>query len=71
MKFYDCQTAPSPRRARIFSAETGGSVDTGEVDLRSSEQLKPEFKAINPYCTVPVLELDDGTRLKSTAAICH
>ncbi|GIS91163.1 MAG: glutathione S-transferase [Pseudomonadota bacterium] len=71
MKFYDCQTAPSPRRARIFIAEKGVSVDTVEVDLRSSEQLKPEFKAINPYCTVPVLELDDGTRLKSTAAIWH
>ncbi len=71
MKFYDCQTAPSPRRARIFVAEKGVAVDTVEVDLRSGEHLKPEFATINPYCTVPVLELDDGTRLKSTAAIWH
>ena len=71
MKFYDCQTAPSPRRARIFIAEKGVSVKTVEVDLKSGEHLKPEFKTVNPYCTVPVLELDDGTRLKSTAAIWH
>lgn len=40
-----------------------------QVDLGSREQLGPEFQAINPYCTVPVLELDDGTRLNSTAGI--
>ena len=69
MKFYDCQTAPSPRRARIFIAEKGVDLETVQVDLRSGEHLNPEFQAINPYCTVPVLELDDGTRLTSTAGI--
>ena len=69
VKFYDCQTAPSPRRARIFLAEKGISVETIQVDLRSGEHLTPKFKEINPFCTVPVLELDDGTRLKSTAGI--
>ena len=69
MKFYDCQTAPSPRRARIFLAEKGISVDTIHVDLRSGEHLTSEFKEINPFCTVPVLELDDGTRLNSTVGI--
>ena len=29
------------------------------------------FRKINPRCTVPVLELDDGTRLTDTLAICH
>jgi len=69
MKFYDCQPAPSPRRARIFIAEKGLEVETVQVDLRSAEQLSPEFQAINPHCTVPVLELDGGTRLTSTAGI--
>ena len=69
MKFYDCQPAPSPRRARIFIAEKGLDIETVQVDLGSREQLGPEFQAINPYCTVPVLELDDGTRLNSTAGI--
>ncbi len=69
MKFYDCKPAPSPRRARIFIAEKGLNIPTVQVDLRNGEHLKPEFRAINPHCTVPVLELDDGTRLLTTAAI--
>jgi glutathione S-transferase len=69
MKFYDCKPAPSPRRARIFMAEKGLAVPMVQVDLRNGEHLKPEFRAINPHCTVPVLELDDGTRLLTTAAI--
>ena len=69
MKFFDCKTAPSPRRVRIFIAEKGITVETVPVDLRSNEQLDPDFRSINPHCTVPVLELDDGTRLTTTAGI--
>lgn len=71
MKFYDCQTAPSPRRVRMFMVEKGIEIPTVQVDLRNSEQLSEEFKKINPRCTVPVLELDDGTCLNDTLAICH
>ncbi|NJO67777.1 MAG: glutathione S-transferase [Rhodospirillales bacterium] len=66
MKFYDCSPAPSPRLVRIFIAEKGLEIPTEQVDLRNQAQLSAEFRAINPYCTVPVLELDDGTRLTST-----
>ena len=69
MKFYDCKPAPSPRRVRVFMAEKGIDIPTVQVDLRNGEHLKPEFRMINPHCTVPVLELDDGARLVSTAAI--
>ena len=71
MKFYDCSTAPSPRRVRIFLAEKGIELPTIQVDLRNGEQLSEGFRKINPRCTVPVLELDDGTRLTDTLAICH
>ena len=71
MKFYDCKTAPSPRRVRIFMAEKGIDIPTVQVDLRSGEQLREAFRKINPRCTVPVLELDDGTRLTDTLAICY
>jgi glutathione S-transferase len=71
MKFYDCSTAPSPRRVRIFLAEKGIEIPTIQVDLRNGEQLSEGFRKINPRCTVPVLELDDGTRLTDTLAICH
>ena len=71
MKFYDCLTAPSPRRVRMFIAEKGIEIPTVQVDLRSEEQLTEAFRKINPRCTVPVLQLDDGTCLNDTLAICH
>jgi glutathione S-transferase len=70
MKLYDCATAPSPRRARIFLAEKGITVPTVQVDLRKGEQFSESFRRINPDCTVPVLELDDGTRIADAIAIC-
>lgn len=66
MRFYDCATAPSPRFVRIFIAEKGLDIPVRQVDLRHGEHLSPAFRAINPHGTVPVLELDDGTRLTST-----
>jgi glutathione S-transferase len=70
MKFHDCSTAPSPRRVRIFLAEKGLSVPTVQVDLRNGEQFSPAFRAINPDATVPVLELDNGTRIADALGIC-
>jgi len=70
MKFYDCAGAPSPRRVRIFLAEKGIAVPTVQVDLRHGEQFTDAFRAINPDCTVPVLELDDGTRIADAVGIC-
>lgn len=71
MKLYDYATAPSPRRVRIFLAEKGIAVPTAQVDLRAGEQFSPVFRAVNPDCTVPVLELDDGTRIADAIAICR
>ena len=64
MKFYDCSTAPSPRLVRIFIAEKGlgDAIETIEVNLGEQEQLDNTFRAINPFCTVPVLETDAGKR---------
>ena len=71
MKFYDCHTAPSPRRVRIFLKEKGTEIPTIQVDLRNNEQLGTAFRKINPDCTVPVLELDDGTCITEIFAICQ
>lgn len=71
MKFYDCATAPSPRRVRMFLAEKGIEVPTEQVDLRAAEQFAPEFRNLNPYCTVPALELDDGTCIHEVVAVCR
>lgn len=60
LTLYDCSTAPSPRRARMFLAEKGIKWETIEVDLRSQEQLTEDFLSINPRATVPVLKTEDG-----------
>jgi glutathione S-transferase len=66
---YDCATAPSPRRARIFLAEKGIAHETVQVDLRTGEQLGEAFRRINPQCTVPALVTDEGTVLTDNAGI--
>jgi len=71
MKLYDYGAAPSPRRVRIFLAEKGLEVERVEVDLRTGQHLKPEFRAVNPRGVVPVLQLDDGTCIDESVAICR
>jgi glutathione S-transferase len=55
----------------MFLAEKGVTVPTVQVDLRANEQLTPDFRKLNPWCTVPVLELDDGTAISEAIAICR
>ena len=67
--FYDCPTAPSPRRARIILAEKAIPHEVVNIDLGTAQQRTPAFAAINPRLTVPALVLKDGTILTDNAAI--
>jgi len=69
MKLLTCTGAPSPARVTLFLAEKGIELETVEIDLRAGEHLSDEFAAKSPECTVPVLELDDGTCLWNSQAI--
>ncbi len=69
LKLYDCTTAPSPRRARIFLAEKGIEHENIQIDLRKGEQLSEAFKAINPRCAVPALMTEDGQVISENVAI--
>ena len=71
MKLYDASTAPNPRRVRIFLAEKGISVPVEEVDIVSAQNRSAEFRAKNVMGTLPVLELDDGTTIAESVAICR
>ena len=71
MKLYNSNLAPSPRRVRIFLAEKGVSIPRVEVDLGKLEHKAPQFAALNPFQTIPILELDDGTRIAESIAICR
>lgn len=71
MKLYDCHPAPNPRRVRMFIAEKGLEIPTIQVDLVGREQLSESFRAINPFCDVPVLELEDGSHISQVNGICR
>lgn len=55
----------------LFLAEKRLEIEQVLVDMRRGEHMSDEFAAVHPDCTLPVLELDDGTRLSSCAAICR
>jgi glutathione S-transferase len=71
MKLYNSNLAPNPRRVRIFLAEKGVTIPRIEVDLAKLEHKAPEFSRLNPFRTIPVLELDDGTLISESIAICR
>lgn len=56
---------------RIFIAEKGLDIETVQIDLGAGEQFGDVFRAINPDCVVPVLQLDNGSCLSEVIAICH
>jgi glutathione S-transferase len=71
MKMYDFTLAPSPRRVRIFLAEKGLSVPLEQVDIMRNANRTAEFYKKNPLGSLPILELDDGSYLSESVAICR
>jgi glutathione S-transferase len=71
MKLYNHSLAPNPRRVRIFAAEKGINLMLQEVDILAGQSRTPEFLAKNSSGGVPVLELDDGSHLSESVAICR
>jgi glutathione S-transferase len=63
--------APNPRRVRIFLAEKGINLPETNVDMRKGEHKAPDFVAKNSLGQLPTLELDDGTVIAETVAICR
>jgi glutathione S-transferase len=55
----------------MFLAEKGVTLPTTQIDLRAGEQFSVAFRQLNPGCTVPVLELDDGTTISEAIAVCR
>ena len=71
MKLYDGGRAPNPRRVRVFLAEKGITVPVEQVDLGSLQHKSTAYSAINPLQRVPALQLDDGTIITESIAICR
>lgn len=71
MILYDFVPAPNPRRVRIFLHEKGIEVPTKQIDIMKGEHKKKEYKKASPLSQVPTLELDDGTFITESIAICR
>jgi glutathione S-transferase len=71
MKLFDGGRAPNPRRVRVFLAEKGIEVPVAPVDMAAMEHRGPDVSSRNPLQRLPVLELDDGTVLCESIAICR
>jgi len=68
MKIYDFVGAPNPKKLRVYLAEKGLRIPFEPVNIVTGENRKPEFLAKNPLGGLPVLELDDGSRLTESAS---
>jgi glutathione S-transferase len=71
MILHDLAAGMSPRRVRIFLAEKGISIERREVDAAGGTNSTPDFLRLNPLGKLPVLELDDGTAIAESLAICR
>jgi len=71
MKLYDFPGAPNPRRVRVVAAEKNIELDYVTVDMGKREHKTQEFIQKNPSGKIPVLELEDGTCIGESIAICR
>ena len=72
MKLYTSHRAPNPRRVRWVMAEKGiEDVEVLEVDILTGEHKTPEYRTRVGVPHVPALELDDGTTISESVAICR
>lgn len=71
MILYDLPPGMHPRRVRIFLAEKGMTIPTRVVDASKGDNEQPGFLRLNPLGKLPVLELDDGSVMAESLAICR
>lgn len=72
MILYDYPSGPNPRRVRIYLSEKGiTDVPFETVDILKRRNREPDFLAKNPVGGIPILELDDGTCISESVAICR
>ncbi len=71
MKLYEFAPTPSCRRVSIFLNELGVEVERVQVNVREGENLTEEYLGKSVNGKVPMLELDGGTTLCESVAICR
>ncbi|HCH0349966.1 TPA: glutathione S-transferase [Vibrio parahaemolyticus] len=71
MKLYETAMTPSCKRVSIFLKEIGGEVERIALNVREGDNLSEPFKSKSVNGKVPLLELDDGTTICESVAICR
>lgn len=72
MKLYQSKRAPNPRRVRWFMAEKRiDDIEIVEVDIFGGDHRTPGYLGMAGLPNVPALELDDGTGITESIAICR
>ncbi|MCR9911022.1 glutathione S-transferase [Vibrio campbellii] len=71
MKLYETVMTPSCKRVSIFLKEIGGEVERIALNVREGDNLSEPFKSKSVNGKVPLLELDDGTAICESVAICR
>jgi glutathione S-transferase len=71
VRLFDQPRAPNPRRVNIFLAEKGIEIERDNVDLMAGAHKQADYLAKVGVPQVPALELDDGTILTESVAICR
>jgi glutathione S-transferase len=70
MRLYD-SIGPNPHVVRMFAAEKGLPLERVTVDLLAAENRREPYTSRNVSGTTPALEVDDGTTVCETIAICE
>ena len=55
----------------MYAAEKGIALTIVEVDIATGATQAPAYRTVNPLGELPTLELDDGTRIPESLAICR
>ena len=71
MKLYDLPASPNARRVRVFIAEKNLEIEMVPINMMTGENKTEEYLSKNPLGRMPLLELDDGTCIAESIAICR
>jgi glutathione S-transferase len=72
VRVYDAAIAPNPRRVRWVMAEKGVTdIEVVPVSIPEGEHKRPDYLAKAGLPNLPMLEMDDGTTITESIAICR
>lgn len=70
MKLYN-GLSPNGARVSIFLAEKGLELETQTLEIMRGDTRSPSFLVLNSLGQVPVLQLENGTVISESVAICR